>query len=204
MHQRLQPSDFRDLAEYNPNIRKGLVFRSGFRSEKDFYKRIEEHQIQTIIDLRCEYETDSFPHDNRVVENMNYFHLPIAHSGDARRKALYALADLYLYYVTGNCPQIKKIFELLEKHAQEGLVIHCFQGKDRTGFLSVLIHLLAGAPAQPIEDDYLASGEGLRPGLLSVFYDAIDEYGGITSYLEQCGVPFPLQKSIKKNILKNY
>jgi protein-tyrosine phosphatase len=38
-------------------------------------------------------------------------------------------------------------------------LIHCTGGKDRTGFISALIQLLAGVPYETLIDDYLFSNQ---------------------------------------------
>lgn len=49
---------------------------------------------------------------------------------------------------------------------RDKIVIHCVQGKDRTGMLSMLVQLILGVSDEVIIDDYYKSNEGL--GLLSL------------------------------------
>ena len=60
------------------------------------------------------------------------------------------------------------------KHG-EGVVVHCFAGKDRTGIVSALLLSLAGVPDELIAADYAASDPGVE--LLSTpwFESARDE-----------------------------
>ena len=57
----------------------------------------------------------------------------------------------------------------------EGVVVHCFAGKDRTGIVSALLLSLAGVPDELIAADYAASDPGVE--LLSTpwFESARDE-----------------------------
>ncbi len=43
----------------------------------------------------------------------------------------------------------------LEKHDGEKVLIHCYEGKDRTGFVCALLEALAGAGYQEMVDDYM-------------------------------------------------
>jgi protein tyrosine/serine phosphatase len=44
----------------------------------------------------------------------------------------------------------------------EGVVVHCFAGKDRTGIVVALMLGLAGVPDDVIAADYAASGPGVE------------------------------------------
>ena len=43
------------------------------------------------------------------------------------------------------------------------VLIHCTGGKDRTGFLSAVIQLLAGVPRQEVMDSYMESNKFIKP-----------------------------------------
>ena len=46
------------------------------------------------------------------------------------------------------------------------VLIHCIEGKDRTGFVCMLLEGLAGATYQEIIDDYMTTYYNYYPGLL--------------------------------------
>ena len=111
--------------------------------------------------------------------------------------------------------QVKRFFELLLENQEGSTLWHCTAGKDRTGFLTVLILELFGVDRKIIEEDFLLSGENLKPqteGILAeikketedpvllgqvrilnsvlpeyteTVFNGIDERGGIEKYLTE-------------------
>lgn len=100
------------------------------------------------------------------------------------------------------------------------VLVHCTQGKDRTGLIVLLVLLLCGVDANTIESDYLASQEGLAPervekveemrsiGLPEHFADAevgwvgkvvewLEGQGGVEAYLEAAGMGRDVQGRVK-------
>ncbi|KAI2641834.1 tyrosine/serine protein phosphatase [Hypomontagnella submonticulosa] len=91
------------------------------------------------------------------------------------------------------------------------LLVHCTQGKDRTGLIVLLALMVLGVPAEAISHDYLLSREGLEPeretrlaelreiGLGAEWGDVPDDfvtrvgdrinvkYGGVDGYLDSIG-----------------
>lgn len=58
--------------------------------------------------------------------------------------------------------ELKTVFEVLAKLETFPLIIHCTQGKDRTGLVVVLVLLLLGVGSQAIAADYVASERELE------------------------------------------
>ncbi len=108
--------------------------------------------------------------------------------------------------------EVRAVFGVLcDVHAYPVLV-HCTQGKDRTGLVVLLVLLLCGVEVQAIQADYGVSEAALRPereeklaeirsiGLPDEFAECpvdwvervrayIDgTFGGVEEYLEGCGV----------------
>ena len=57
----------------------------------------------------------------------------------------------------------------------DGVIVHCFAGKDRTGIVSALLLSLAGVPDELIADDYAASDPGVEALSTPWFESARDE-----------------------------
>lgn len=109
-------------------------------------------------------------------------------------------------------PEIREVFSLLSNSNAYPVLIHCTQGKDRTGLIVILVLFLCGIDIAAITEDYIKSEFELQPefkermkeiesiGLneafarcphdfvheLSIFIDA--EYGGTEQYLRQIGI----------------
>ncbi|KAL1850414.1 hypothetical protein Daus18300_012948 [Diaporthe australafricana] len=99
---------------------------------------------------------------------------------------------------------------LLEPHGLP-ILIHCTQGKDRTGIMVVLVLLICGVPVDAIQYDYHLSDEKLlseqedrlreirqmglgddfgktAPGFVSGIVDHLEStYGGLAKYLDSIG-----------------
>ena len=117
---------------------------------------------------------------------------------------------------------IKEVFAVLADEDAYPILVHCTQGKDRTGLIVILVLCLCGVDARTIEDDYVRSETELLPergnrvkelrniglgeefaGCPSDFAEKIsnhieERYGGIRNYLESIGVKQELQDRISR------
>jgi len=117
--------------------------------------------------------------------------------------------------------EIKEVFDILADEQSYPLLVHCTQGKDRTGLIILLVLLLCEVDIRTISQDYVRSEPELQPemkerleeiasiGLDSSFAGCppdfvenvvahIDSrYGGIKSYLNSVGVDEAQQKLIQ-------
>ena len=121
--------------------------------------------------------------------------------------------------------EVREIFEILAEATSYPLLVHCTQGKDRTGFTILLVLALLHIDEQLIQADYIMSEKELEPereerlkeiasiGLNEEFAgcpaDFIQkmfeylhiEYGGIESYLSQhTMVDSTLQEAVKQQL----
>ena len=123
--------------------------------------------------------------------------------------------------------EIHEAFNTLINTSSYPVLIHCTQGKDRTGLLILLLLLLCGVPIQSITQDYMMSEAELEPekaeriqeiksiGLdesfagcppnfvPSVVSHINDHYGGIASYLSGIGVSADMQKTLRDFLVCN-
>lgn len=122
--------------------------------------------------------------------------------------------------------EIRQVFLVLADSREYPVMIHCTQGKDRTGLVVILLLLLLETPLPVISADYVASERlllsekearmqeleemGLSedfagcPGTFVVdMYDHIKKtYGSLQGYLQCIGVGQAMQENIKQNILE--
>ena len=122
--------------------------------------------------------------------------------------------------------EIKDIFSILADLETFPVLVHCTQGKDRTGLVVLLICLLCDVDLEAIKEDYMASQAGLQGeraekleeirsiGLPDAFADCDlqwvenmtkhigTEYGGIEAYLRKCGVTNEMMQNIKQKLLQ--
>ena len=116
-------------------------------------------------------------------------------------------------------------FRILADSDNYPIVIHCTQGKDRTGLIVLLTLLLLEVPAEAIRADYMASERELEvekesrmkeirsiglseefarcpAGFVEAMKDYLDEkWGGIEEYLEACGVESRMREKIRWKLL---
>lgn len=121
--------------------------------------------------------------------------------------------------------EIREMLEVMAESKNYPLMIHCTQGKDRTGLSIMLLLLLLDTPLQAISADYLASerellpekesrmveisevglGEefaGCPPAFVAELRNHINEtYGDLQGYLKQIGVDRLMQEKIVENLL---
>jgi len=120
--------------------------------------------------------------------------------------------------------EIRQVFEVLADSRQYPVMVHCTQGKDRTGLIILLVLLLAGSRMDAISKDYIKSEAELLPekeermkeissiGLREDFAGCPDEfvekttkhiemkYSGVEKYLSSIGVT-PNQQQELRSIL---
>lgn len=121
--------------------------------------------------------------------------------------------------------EFREIFTVLADPDNYPTLIHCTQGKDRTGLVVILLLLLLNVPYAAISADYTASEDELeseresrmkeirRVGLteefaacpagfvLEIAAHLQDIYGGVDGYLRRIGVDERTQDQIKANML---
>ncbi|KAJ5157525.1 uncharacterized protein N7482_008625 [Penicillium canariense] len=125
--------------------------------------------------------------------------------------------------------EFRAIFSTLADEAAYPVLVHCTQGKDRTGIVILLALLLAGengrVPADAMADDYARSElelvpefeERMReirvlglgadytrcpPNFVEAMTGYLDrKYGGVREYLAAVGVDGGMQEQIRQNLL---
>jgi len=120
--------------------------------------------------------------------------------------------------------EVQQVFGVLADESNYPVMIHCTQGKDRTGLTVMLALLLLGVPVDAIEADYMMSQKELQPeresrikeiklmGLGEEFADCssdfvrrvdghiTEKYGSVEEYLNKVGVDTQMQRSVLRNL----
>ena len=122
--------------------------------------------------------------------------------------------------------EMRELFEMFAEPSTYPVVIHCTQGKDRTGLIITLLLLLTGVvPVEAMADDYVRSETELLPemeermkeikaigldesyvkcpaGFTQAIKDYIDsKHGGVETYLLSVGVSQELQEKVRSMLL---
>lgn len=114
--------------------------------------------------------------------------------------------------------------EVLSDPASYPVLLHCTQGKDRTGLLCILTLFLLSAPIDAVRHDYTSSWAGLAPVrrqmLVEIEEIGLDEryamtpeelvqdvygflekkWGGVEGYLESIGVGEDVRERLVQNL----
>ena len=117
--------------------------------------------------------------------------------------------------------EVKEAFSVLCNPASYPVMVHCTQGKDRTGLIVLLMLLVCGVSQEAIQRDYRMSESELVPerdeklaeirsiGLPDSFADCPEDwtsticgyteesFGGVQRYLEGCGVTTQDQNNLR-------
>lgn len=187
-HERLSGAwNFRDVAE-TAQLQPGLLFRSSELSKLDDAGRraLAELGVTDVADLRSPAEVarrggGAVP-DGVVVHNLPFPEVSHTHDGEeaphesswnkmmteyseeepavaARR---WMTAEYERFPTLGGARQaVRQIITMLG--AGRPVLVHCFAGKDRTGFAVAVALEAAGLPADAILTDYLRSNDAVGP-----------------------------------------
>jgi len=172
--------NFRDFGGYDAGGRKlvtGRLFRSAnhaLASESDL-ARLREMGIGAVIDLRRPSERERQPSRRWadfagvVIENDD--HDEGAETWDTFMGQWDMTEESFRGYMMRyytRAPHLPRLVELYTRYfdvlanGEGALVVHCAAGKDRTGLIVALTHLLAGVHRDDIVADYLLTNTSGR------------------------------------------
>lgn len=201
--------NFRDVSLNNPRIKSGIVFRTStlslYQNESFLEKLLFDKQIKTVVDLRAERETKDLPYSDKSLSLFEYVNAPLDpwnqsiefqtthHHGSNIEIA-------YRFFGIECKSSIAKTLEVL-LNENNATAIHCHAGKDRTGIIVTLLHLLSGAELDVIYNDYLATEMDTKKEYLDIVLEIIHEKGGIESYLIDCGLSEIQVQQLKNKLI---
>jgi len=134
-------------------------------------------------------------------------------------RGLVGLAEDSLQHCTA---EVKAEFDILADKQAYPLLVHCTQGKDRTGITVLLVLMLLGVPLDAVEKDYRLSESKLEPeredkleeirsiGLPDSFADCPadwvtrvsgwinEKHGGVEKYLASCDIDEKQQAKVRE------
>lgn len=201
--------NFRDISANNPKIKSGVVYRTAtmmlFQDEPFFEKFLSDKQIKSVVDLRATREIADLPYNEKSLTLFNYIKAPFDpwnqsiefqtthHHGTNIEIA-------YRFFGIECKTSIKDTLKAIINE-QNATAIHCHAGKDRTGVVISLLHLLSGADLNVVYTDYLATEMDTKKEYLNIILDIVNEKGGIVPYLIDCGLQQTQVEQLKHKIL---
>ncbi|NCT89876.1 tyrosine-protein phosphatase [Cellulomonas sp. APG4] len=133
----------------------GRLFRSAVPSalSADAWARVSA-QVRTVVDLRNPGEGPRYTAPDGVVVHR----LPIEDQADQdfmRRYAALLSTPHYYAEVLRRWPHlVAAVIRTIARAPEGGVLVHCAQGRDRTGQVSAMLLSLAGVPHEVVADDY--------------------------------------------------
>jgi protein tyrosine/serine phosphatase/predicted nucleotidyltransferase len=186
--------NFRDISKFNSKIRQGAIYRSSalclYKEDLRLNVILEKYNITSIIDLRADRELKECNYNNDQKLKFNIVHAPFDHwAQSVEFQNTYNTgtnAEIAYQFFSLECKSsIKKVIEIV-LNSKGAVDIHCHAGKDRTGIVIALFHLLSGADENEIFLDYFASEMDTQKSYLQIFLDTVRNTGGIDKYLQTC------------------
>nr|MDO8109900.1 tyrosine-protein phosphatase [Candidatus Sigynarchaeota archaeon] len=165
------------------------AYKGSVRLEKWFI----DHDIKALVDLRRPDEVEKDPDDALLAEKLGQTIHQLNFNADEVN------ANDYVKGLVGCKDTIKAIFRVF-LNTQGSTLIHCGAGKDRTGIVAGLVELLLGVPEDTIVAAYLLSGQDTREERIVNSLTYIKQNGGITKFLESCGISGKEQQLIIKKL----
>ena len=169
---------------------------------------IERNAIHTIIDLRAPRELEEHPYADGALNKVHYVHAPFDPwaQPDWYKDPAYQQGGneeiAYRFFALGCRQSVKAVMDTLCRiPAGGGAIVHCHAGKDRTGIVCSLLHMLSGADHEVVMTDYLASGSDTHAHNLQVVLDIIGQEGGIEGYLGNCEVTVAQLELLKQRLV---
>lgn len=186
-------NNFRDLSKFNLKIKKGLVYRASVFDLLKNNELLKEKSIKSIIDLRADREIEEISYSDQILNQVKYvkaqfdpWDQPEWFKEKHNEGSNHEIA--YRFFAMGCKDSIKKTFETILAEETGAIAIHCHAGKDRTGIIFSLLHLLLGSPIDNLNTDYLTSEMDVSLDKLKIALDVVENEGGILKYLMSCGL----------------
>ena len=175
--------NFRDFGGYptvdGRRVKTGYLYRSGRvdRASGRDRENLQALGIKTIIDLRSARERKRAPsRPSHLWPGVRVVPLPMPFDEILRerlkpllfhrgvRTAVYDMVSgVYADTVDTSCSQVAALFALLQQPEVYPVLIHCRAGRDRTGFISIVIQLALGVGREDVVREYLRSDAYILP-----------------------------------------
>lgn len=202
--------NFRDANTFNTKMNSQLIYRTSalalFQNTQELEELLNDKNIKTIIDLRADREIETISYSEEILNKVEYvkaqfdpWNQPEWFKEKHNEGSNHEIA--YRFFAMGCKDSIKKTFETILEHKSGAIAIHCHAGKDRTGIIFSMIHLLLGSSNENLYTDYLASEMDVSKEKLNIVLDIIEKEGGIKAYLLSCGLTKNQIINIKQKLL---
>lgn len=202
--------NFRDANAFNPKIKNQLIYRTSalalFQNTEELNVLLRENNIKTIIDLRADREMEAISYSDEILNQVKYvkaqfdpWDQPEWFKEKHNEGSNHEIA--YRFFAMGCKDAVKKTLETILEEETGAIAIHCHAGKDRTGIIFSLLHLLLESPKTNLNTDYLTSEMDVSLDKLKIALDVVESEGGIIKYLMSCGLTEIQIGNLKRKLL---
>ncbi len=174
--------NFRDVGGYQTvdgkHVKHGVLFRSNDLAEltRDDLETFEGLGIKSVYDLRHDYERDRKPSRLPEDDDLQVIEIPVYYapldrrvsrekilSGDVEEGHFHeVMVDANRAFAVDYNEQWSNLLRALTVEGSRPSLIHCADGKDRTGFAVAITLEAVGVPRETIYEDYLLSKDLLE------------------------------------------
>ena len=165
-------------------FRSGLFLRSGAPSElktREEFEQVKAYGVKNVIDFRGVTELERCGNPFRDDADTKFYSIPlfIGDPGDVNNDTMqflrtHHLGDYYVIIMEQLGDKVAQVMRILLN--AEGLTLyHCAHGKDRTGVISAILYLIAGADREDIVTNYKVSYDYLEDFLKPLIDAAPDD-----------------------------
>lgn len=146
-------------------------------------RKLFDHGVKVVIDLRSEYEMKKQPDPLKEMDAIEYYHIDMFNDPNAsltsNKRPFNNMGDLYCIMLDECKTTIKQVFDVFLNHPYDCILFHCSAGKDRTGVIAALLLDLAGCHEYDIVKDYSESFENNLP-----IYEMLKQLASDEDHLE--------------------
>lgn len=132
--------------------------------EQDEIVTLMQYGVSTVIDLRGNWESETYPSVFKFLDGVDYHHVSLFEANVAvSQNSTLTIAESYQHAVEDYKDSYRKVLEIIAD-AKDGCVLfNCYFGKDRTGILAAVLLSLAGVAYEDIIADYQVSYTYILP-----------------------------------------
>ncbi len=171
--------NFRDFGGYptadGRRVKTGYLYRSGSVDQASRRDRetLSALGVKTLIDLRSPRERKR---EVRLWPGARVVSLPMPFNELTRERlepflfrrdvqdAVYDMVEsVYADTVDHSCAQVGALFALLQQRENYPVLIYCRAGRDRTGFIGLVIQMALGVGREDVVAEYLRSNAHVLP-----------------------------------------
>lgn len=152
-------ANFRSTEGYrarNGVVRAGRLFRSGSLQAitETGQEAVTGLGVRTLVDLRTDAERSGWP--DRVWPGVRVLGCPIL-DDDQESAESDTMLDIYRGIIREHSGQLASAVRAVMDAGDDGVVVHCYAGTDRTGLVVAIALLAVGVDHGTVVSDYVAS-----------------------------------------------